>query len=284
MSDVTVRVSEWIPGPFEMPPGHTEFVVGDSHGHREQLAAVLKAGRDLAPDAALTLLGDLADRGPDSLGCLRLGIDAVLEYREERGGGTYLPGNHEQMLIATMAAPCSRLGRLLFHNGGQWVLALRDTSDLVGSLRDELGQRRYGVLTQNNLLFENGCTAVLHRRIGNTILVHAGIDPEAPDPEAWINSVPSLTIPWDEKTPLWIRDPFLDHKEAFPGNVVVVHGHTPEYRTVRGDTGDRAEPGEHRVDGHRLGLDGGSFGTGIVTAALLRDGAYRIITAYQPVH
>ena len=57
MSDVQIAVTDWLAGPFELPAGHTEFAIGDSHGHADQLAALLDAGRDLGPDAALNPAG-----------------------------------------------------------------------------------------------------------------------------------------------------------------------------------------------------------------------------------
>jgi serine/threonine protein phosphatase 1 len=56
---------------------------------------------------------------------------------------------------------------------------------------------------------------------------------------------------------------------------LVVHGHTPpdKHRAISG----MDDP--HLFEGDRLGLDGGSARTGIVTAAEIRDGRYRILKA-----
>ena len=70
-------VGDWIEAPLRMPPEHCEIVVGDVHGCREQLEAVLEAACAAAPDACLILLGDLADRGPDSVGAIRAAGDAI---------------------------------------------------------------------------------------------------------------------------------------------------------------------------------------------------------------
>ena len=63
---------------------------------------------------------------------------------------------------------------------------------------------------------------------------------------------------------------------------MVVHGHTPEPRVLAAK-GRRATPGWHRLDGWRLGLDGGSYQTGIVAGAEFRDGGYRVFTASSGV-
>ena len=65
------------------------FVVGDVHGHRDALVALLReaelldaAGRWAGADAVLWLLGDLVDRGPDGLGA----IDLVRRLERESAG------------------------------------------------------------------------------------------------------------------------------------------------------------------------------------------------------
>jgi hypothetical protein len=76
-----------------------------------------------------------------------------------------------------------------------------------------------------------------------------------------------------------IRRPFLDHKGRFEG-WIVVHGHTPEY-AIRRQEANIMAPGLHRIAGFRLGLDGGSYETGIVAGAEFRTGEYRIYLAAE---
>ena len=72
------------------------FVIGDLHGRRAQLRALLALiPRDAAHDA-LVFLGDLVDRGDDIPGT----VADVLELRRAGGGRVVcLRGNHEQMLL-----------------------------------------------------------------------------------------------------------------------------------------------------------------------------------------
>lgn len=89
-----------------------DFVVGDLHGCRELLLALLKhVGFDTRVDRLFSV-GDLVDRGPDSLGCLRLLDDACFHA---------VRGNHEQMMIDWLASQDD--GGHWFANGGNWVLA-----------------------------------------------------------------------------------------------------------------------------------------------------------------
>jgi serine/threonine protein phosphatase 1 len=112
-----------------------------------------------------------------------------------------------------------------------------------------------------------------HVRLGNTLFVHGGLDPHA-DPDEF------LTRPWTAFTEArwaWINHGFLDWKAGFKGTLVV-HGHTPpdKHRKISG----MEDP--HLFEGDRLGLDGGSARTGVVTAAEIRDGRYRILKAGTP--
>ncbi len=281
-------VGDWIEVPLRLPRDHSELVVGDVHGCRGQLKAVLEAGRSTAPDAHLTLLGDLADRGPDSLGAIRAASDAIDEWRRRGLEATLLPGNHEQLLLGTVLDTHSHHAALLLRHGGLWLYDLCvptgrgpfDAHAVCSRLQAELGDAAWAMLTQDGaMLGEANEAPVLHRRIGNVILVHAGVHPEAADPETWIATADPMAL--DDDHPLWIREPFLAHPDAFGDGLFVVHGHTHEHRTTRHD-GSRAAAGEHRHDGWRLGLDGGTSTTGIVSAAILQDGRYRIVTCKGP--
>jgi serine/threonine protein phosphatase 1 len=109
-----------------------------------------------------------------------------------------------------------------------------------------------------------------HLRVGNTLFVHGGLDGRS-DAEAF------LARPWTAGVNArwaWITRGFLDWTGGF-GGTLVVHGHTPpaKHRLFSGmeDT--------HRFLHDRLCLDGGSARTGMVVAAELRDGGYRLLKA-----
>lgn len=140
----------------------------------------------------------------------------------------------------------------------------------------ELGDTAWSMLNQDGVMLGEGDEPpALHRRIGDVILVHAGVQPKASDPEAWIGTADPMAL--DDDHPLWIREPFLAHPGVFGDGLFVVHGHTHKHSIRRRD-GSSAAPGEHRHDGWQLALDGGSSATGIVSAAILEDGRYRIVS------
>lgn len=260
-----------------MQAGRTEAAIGDVHGCSDQLRAVVHAIDRLAPGAHLTFLGDLIDRGPDSFGALRFAVGEVIARGQQ---ATLLPGNHEQMLLGALQHPWSNCLATFRVNGGGWLAqhwaGHSPGQDVLPAL---LGLPGAATLTQDGALLsgQQARRPRLHRRSGNVVFVHAGVDPSVSDIERWIEAAD----PTDEGYgyhPLWIRDEFLNHKGPLSGGLFVVHGHTPEHLTRRADR-THAAPGDHRHDGWRLGLDGGSYSTGIVSAAILQNGRYRTISA-----
>ncbi len=72
------------------------FVVGDVHGRRAQLAALLEALPRDGDSDTLVFLGDLIDRGPDAPGVV---ADVTKLQRENPERVVVLRGNHEQMML-----------------------------------------------------------------------------------------------------------------------------------------------------------------------------------------
>lgn len=267
-----VDLSDWKPAPFALG-GETVFAVGDVHGCADELRALLGRISELAADATgfrrLVYLGDLIDRGPDTLGTLRLwgepaearGVDAV----------DRVIGNHEMLMLLSLGdGPLRDKARerwLTKRAGGDKVLAemRRAARSPEAPLSYALAREALGEHLLRQLLAQRG-----HRRIGNTVFVHGGLQGGS-DPEAF------LDVPWslgDRARYAWITKGFLDWQGGF-GGTMVVHGHTPPHKHFP-LTGMR-DP--HLFLHDRLGLDGGSALSGIVTAAELQDGRYRILKA-----
>lgn len=271
-----VSVSDWKAAPFDVG-GETVFAVGDVHGCAGELESLLQSISELAGAESgrrrLVYLGDMINRGPDS--------PRVLEMwaRSEEAHGVdhvdRLMGNHEIMMMLTVTGgPHAPKAEAMWRSrrmGGQLMidqLAARsgqvpshpDHKLLKEALGDEVVHRLQGMRS--------------HVRLGNTLFVHAGLDPHADQHEF-------LARPWlifTEARWAWINHGFLDWKNGF-GGTLVVHGHTPpdKHRVISG----LEDP--HAFEGDRLGLDGGSARTGIVTAAQIQDGRYRILKAGTPL-
>jgi serine/threonine protein phosphatase 1 len=75
------------------PDAPATYVIGDIHGEAQLLRALL-AQLPLRPEDSLVFIGDAVDRGPDSLGVVRL----LLALREaiQPGAVILIKGNHEE--------------------------------------------------------------------------------------------------------------------------------------------------------------------------------------------
>jgi len=106
-----------------------DFVVGDLHGCLDLLDEQLDRQHFDTQRDRLFSVGDLADRGPNSLGCLRL-LRQPWFYA--------VVGNHEDMLLSHFFLRGSDYHRPsdFSRNGGDWVKQLN--SDEQQELRDEL--------------------------------------------------------------------------------------------------------------------------------------------------
>ncbi len=275
MANLPVTVSDWIPAPFDVK-GETVFAIGDVHGCAAELDALLKSIATLASEVKdrrrLVYLGDMINRGPDSAGVLKLWA-----RNEEAHGVDHvdrLMGNHEIMMMLTVVG-----GPHAHKAETMWLSKRMGGHLLVDQMAEAVG--RPAAHADQALLKEALGDEVVHRlqqmrshvRLGNTLFVHGGLDPHAEQDEF-------LARPWlvfTEARWAWINHGFLDWKQGF-GGTLVVHGHTPpdKHRKISG----MDDP--HAFEGDRLGLDGGSARTGIVTGAEIQDGRFRILKAGTP--
>src|SRR6516162_1221190 len=85
--------------PLSAAPETEIFAIGDIHGRSDLLAALIdEASREpkLRHKRAIVFLGDLVDRGADSLGAIDLAIGA--KARAGADEAIALMGNHEAMM------------------------------------------------------------------------------------------------------------------------------------------------------------------------------------------
>jgi hypothetical protein len=280
-----VIISGWIDAP-ELQPAGREFVIGDVHGMSAGLEKVLQAMGNAAAGVGnghLTLLGDLIDRGPDPLGAL-----AIAAKPPEAWGfdaKTLVVGNHDLFLM--LALDCQR--RMTPHD-------LKTASTAEDCLRvwsyngartlfDDLGIDYDVDLLRDRLTDRIGIEAVAqieamtsHRSTGNITMTHAG--------PGWRLGIPNSEwfaasvlfegfISGNEDHYTWTRW-WWTREPTDPG--FVVHGHTKEqlFHDVR-----NWQPDIHRLDGVRLGLDGGGSEDEdrMIVGAEIEAGRYRIYSA-----
>jgi serine/threonine protein phosphatase 1 len=260
------------------------FAIGDIHGRPDLLDALLdEAAREprRAPARAIVFLGDLIDRGPDSLGAIDLAIGSAERIGAEEAIG--LMGNHETMMRLALdpeTRPEDAIDAMQTWamNGGDRVIAefvgldrmVANENDLLQAARASLPTRIGAWL--NNLR--------PHWRANELLFVHAGVNPRL-DLDAF------LATPWnmplseinEDKHWAWVRWPFLNHAPGAGGwsGFFVVHGHTPN------DANPHASHVE-QIKRFRLNLDAGSGLTGLAKMAILRGTSAEVVTARGPTN
>jgi len=239
------------PVPATLAPDRRVYAIGDIHGRRDLLDALLDQVRadDAARgkdgiDTSVVLLGDLIDRGPESAGVVRRAMAGI-----DWGTLIVLKGNHEAAMIDGLDTDRDML-RLWLEQGGDAALASWGVDEDVirDAPLDALVTAAHAAIPAAELAWL--AARPLSYRCGDYYFVHAGIRPG---------------VPLDEQTPrdaMWIRDSFLTSTRDH--GVMVVHGHT---RTI-----DVEQPG------NRIGIDTGAYATGRLTALGL-EGTDRWIMA-----
>jgi serine/threonine protein phosphatase 1 len=183
------------------------FVIGDVHGRREQLAALLELIPRQPGEDRLVLLGDLIDRGPDAPGV----VSDVLELCQTDPLALCLLGNHEQMLLnfldegSTIWLHAMAGGDLTFEQYTKQALVVTCAEDLDiirWEARSAIPAAHIEFMRSLPLWFEDEYA----------IYVHAGLEPDKPVAET------------SAQTLLWSRN-----KEFFTNyhGKVCVFGHTP---------------------------------------------------------
>ncbi|KAA5923990.1 serine/threonine-protein phosphatase [Pantoea sp. Bo_2] len=172
------------------------WVVGDIHGCRRELDALLQQHQFNPQQDLLISVGDIIDRGPDSLGCLVL-LDEPW-FRCVRG-------NHEEMALSALQGQDMALWRM---NGGDWFFRLRSAALIVA--RHAL--RRCGELP-----------LILHLQLGERTVVIAHADYPAREY--------ALNKPLDWQKVVWSRQRLegmaSGEQAGIRGADAFYFGHTP---------------------------------------------------------
>ncbi|KAB8313778.1 serine/threonine-protein phosphatase [Erwinia endophytica] len=172
------------------------YIVGDLHGCRQLLDEQLLACRFDIDQDLLVAVGDLIDRGADSLGCLALLNEPW--FRSVRG-------NHEEMALNAIG---EGIHQQWLMNGGEWFYQL-DGSRMIAA-KHALNRCREMPL-------------ILHLLLDDKIVVVAHADYPATH-YAWGAEVDSSAVVWSRS-----RIESLQKKQGAPiiGADAFYFGHTP---------------------------------------------------------
>lgn len=194
--------------------GHSVWVVGDIHGHRESFEALLSK-LSLGESDHVLCIGDLIDRGPDSFGV----VDLV--RTDERIHS--IIGNHEMLMQNAMST--GEQGRAFWLRVGG-----KDTMESIPCEDDELEDMAIALCE----FFSTLPAEVILR--GHRV-VHGGYDPNIPPDEHTKHQVMTVRYVFSATRP-------IDEARQ------VVVGHTPvQNDLVPSDSHDAWESGVTLSDG-----------------------------------
>ena len=170
-----------------------DFIVGDIHGHLALLQSELEiVGFDKSKDRLFSV-GDLIDRGPNSLDCLSLIFEPWFFA---------VRGNHEQMMFDSLNGDSYQTHELWMINGGAWM-------DVVGIdfLREVSKQAEAIMPVWMELETEAGIVGIVHA--------------EPPSDWADIEKINAQNLIWS-RTKIEQED-----RSMISGVLKVYVGHTP---------------------------------------------------------
>ena len=183
------------------------YVMSDIHGCYDQMVEALKHWDK--EKEHLVIMGDLIDRGPESLKVVRHLMDLKANNIDNV---TILMGNHEEMFFTWVVDTPKEL-LAVYYNKVHRKTILSFFNDKEKYKKATKKERALHILY--NYKYElNWMMGLPHTlEVDNIIFVHAGINLEIDD---WRNSVGDM---------LWIREDFIYSSKAAPKRVFF--GHTP---------------------------------------------------------
>ena len=223
------------------------YCISDIHGCYDEFMELLRK-IDFSPDDTLYILGDVIDRGEDSIKCLR--------YIMEASNVHLLMGNHEQMMIDALTSDFETDESSMFNwlgNGGSEVLPefCRLSKVEQVAIIDYIGNLPY--LTEVKVGKQN------------YVLVHAGLNVDDVSATGAISSADILPQQNHDDL-IWIREKFFRRK-ALPRSITIF-GHTP-IPTIKRCNGAKVWRDKRFND--KIGIDGGCVYDGYLLALRLDD-------------
>ncbi len=270
--------------PRSAAAGFEIFAIGDIHGRSDLLAALLdEAAREprLMRERAIVFLGDLIDRGPDSLGAIDLAIGAAARIGAQQS--IALMGNHEVMmrLVVDPTTPegdaVEALETWRRNGADKFIDEFADLDRLPAALGERLKAIRAALPPR---IAEWLANLRASWRCGEILFVHAGINPRF-DLDAFLTTRWNIPLRFidEERHWAWVRWPFLEHDPGPEGwsGYFVVHGHTPNDAKSHVSHADQ-------IDRFRLNLDVGSGNSGVAEMAIIRADRAEVVAARGPTN
>lgn len=243
------------------------YVIGDIHGHLRVLHKILReacvidsANHWIAGSATIWLLGDLVDRGPNSIAVLDFVMSLQQEAQAVGGSVDSLLGNHELLMLA--AYQFGRRSTGLSHNFmTKWRRNGGVKTDLMGLSERHLSWlmvRPPMALVENALLIHADTT--FYTRYGRSIAEVNG---------TFRNLLAcSNTLAWEELIEAFAMrgvfihqhggNEFIERFTQIFGGTMIIHGHTPISTIIGGPARKVTRPYIY-ADGKCVNVDAGIY-------------------------
>lgn len=185
------------------------YVVGDVHGECEQLKELIKK-MQLKPEDELYILGDIIDRGPDSV--------KALQFLMSLPNCHCIAGNHEVMLLENMKFLLNEITDDSLNHVSEQNMALLTNWINNGALGTISEFSKLSKQEMKELLeFVGDFEAYVELEVNGQkyILVHAGLGNFSENKELYDYTINEL---------VWTR---TDYEVPYYEDVIVVTGHTP---------------------------------------------------------
>jgi len=229
--------------------GDRIYAIGDIHGRfdllQQMMEKISEHNTSLGNKANLNIifLGDLIDRGPDSMKVL----DYLFQLQRRAKTVFVLQGNHEEVFLQALQGDLRVLRDWLSYGGAQMLQSMgvkapgpdEDLEQCLIAMRQAVSPQMVGWLRRLPLSAQSG----------DYFFCHAGVRPGVP-----------LKRQTREHL-LWIRDEFLE--STADHGAVIVHGHT-----IRPNIDMRE---------NRIGIDTGAYLHGVLTAIYLEGDKREIL-------
>ncbi|MEK4426466.1 metallophosphoesterase family protein [Solibacillus sp. FSL K6-1523] len=230
------------------------FIISDIHGMYQQFEQLIKKW-DM--ESKFVILGDMVDRGPQSLHVIRKVMDLKRTYGQQV---IVCKGNHEEMFLNYLSSPEANK-EFYFRNGGRQTMD--SFLDQLPSEMKTLNFTEQASIIKERFKEETSflAEAELFVIVGDVLLTHAGF-------ETQYDNLDKST----EDDFLWTRDHYLKENQT---PYVNVFGHTPLKYIHEKDDVWMSENGKF------IGIDGGCCYGGQLNALFISDKGEVLNTFYE---
>jgi len=229
------------------------LVISDIHGCYEQFLQLLQLIRYSPGDDRLIILGDLVDRGPNSLEV----VEHVMTLAQQEHV-VVLRGNHDQRFVDVITNEQSIEDVKFFEHGGLQLLDSYCSATQAQPNKARLTHAKAFISKNYEQHINFLANLPLYYEDEHHIYVHAGLNPN------YIN--------WREQPErnfMYIKDPFIYQKTVV--SKPVVFGHT--------NTKDIHGSADIWYGGDKIGIDGGcAYGYQLNVLEIKDNGVYQQIS------